>query len=129
METLSLADAKIKRVHIKSAVTRLKTFIDNFDINCGSQHGLTEQRLSELWNQFEAAQFRIEILENADPSITDKRVLHEQHAQQRDNFEVLFQLMACYTALIERMEKNASPPTSNINAVRSTSGEIEGNAC
>ena len=65
METLPLADAKLKRAHIKSAITRLKTFIDNFDVNCGSQHGLTErkQRLSELWNQFEAAQFRIEILE------------------------------------------------------------------
>ena len=98
METLPLAEAKIKRAHIKSAVTRLNTFIDNFDVNCRLQHGLIErkQRLSELWNHFEAAQFRIEILENADPSITDKRVLHEQYAQQHDNFEAsYFQLMAC----------------------------------
>ncbi|KAG5335682.1 COX3 oxidase, partial [Acromyrmex charruanus] len=128
METLPLADAKLKRAHTKSAITRLKTYIEKFDVNSGSQKVLIErkQRLSELCSQFEAVQFRIEILENADPSIPDQRVLYEQHAQQRDRFEdSYFQLMANYT-LIESMETNASLSTaSNGQAERSRETRVK----
>ncbi|XP_018371002.1 PREDICTED: uncharacterized protein LOC108766304 [Trachymyrmex cornetzi] len=124
MDTLSLSDAKSKRAHIRAAATRLKTFIDNFDTVGGSWHDLTEskQRLSELWRQFEAAQSRIEILENADPSITDKKVLHDLQAQQRDSFEgPYFQLMARYTALIEQKEQSASQSSSSTDNRHSVS--------
>ncbi|XP_018378092.1 PREDICTED: uncharacterized protein LOC108770856 [Trachymyrmex cornetzi] len=118
MDTLSLSDAKNKRAHIRAAATRLKTFIDNFDAIEGSRHDLTErkQRLSDLWGQFDATQSHIEILENADPSIVDKKVLQEQQMQQRDSFEgPYFQLMARYSALIEQKDNGASQPNSSLD--------------
>lgn len=41
MDSLTLVDAKNKRATIKASATRLKIFIENFNMQQGSQHDLT----------------------------------------------------------------------------------------
>ncbi|XP_011861271.1 PREDICTED: uncharacterized protein LOC105558287, partial [Vollenhovia emeryi] len=108
MDTLTLTEAKNKRTVIKASATRLKTYIENFDVQQGSRHDLTERktRLSELWSQFDVVQSRIEILENADPTVTDKEALQAQQAQQRASFETpYYNLMTRYNSLLDHYDR------------------------
>lgn len=110
MDTLTLAEARNKRSHIKASVTRLKTFIESFDVQQGSRHDVTERKtkLTELWNHFDIVQSRIEILEHADPSITDKESLINQQVLQRANFETpYFNLMSRYNSVLEHYDRQA----------------------
>lgn len=50
---MSLSEVKNKRAHIRA--TRLKTFIESFNVNQGSRDDITEhkQKLINMWNQFD----------------------------------------------------------------------------
>ncbi|XP_011858632.1 PREDICTED: uncharacterized protein LOC105556166, partial [Vollenhovia emeryi] len=108
MDTLTLTEVKNKRTAIKASATRLKTYIENFDVQQGSRHDLTERktRLSELWSQFDVVQSRIEIFENADPTVIDKEALQAQQAQQRASFETpYYNLMTRYNSLLDHYDR------------------------
>lgn len=55
MDSLTLLEARHNRTHLKASVTRLRHFIENFDVSQGSRHDIIErkQRLTELWQQFD----------------------------------------------------------------------------
>ncbi|XP_039310746.1 uncharacterized protein LOC120358928 [Solenopsis invicta] len=92
MDSMSLSQAKTRRNTIKASLTRHKNTLENFNVTQGSRHDIEERkrRLTELWDQFEIVQSRIEILENEDPLNTDKNLLLSQQGQQRANFEVTY---------------------------------------
>jgi len=116
MESLTLTEAKSKRAHIRASATRLKNFLETFNINQGSRYNVTErkQKLAELWNQFEAIQSRIESLEN-DTAVIDKDTLLEQQIQQRTSFEnPYFSLMSRYEAVLEQVNQLELAANSNI---------------
>jgi len=73
MATVSLTEAKNKRRQIKTAATHIRNYVDNFNVEQGSRYDITErkQKLSDLWNQFDDIQSKIESLENADLTIAD----------------------------------------------------------
>jgi len=100
MATVSLTEAKNKRRQIKTAATRIRNYVDNFNVEQGSRYDITErkQKLSDLWNQFDDIQSKIESLENADLTIADKETFAEQQQNQRANFET------AYFALITKCE-------------------------
>ncbi|CAL1671692.1 unnamed protein product [Lasius platythorax] len=123
MDSMTLSEAKSKRSHIRATATRLKTFIDSLNVNQGSRHDITEhkQKLTDLWNQFDVVQSRIESLEIQDPSITDKDALLEQQIQTRTNFEnPYFNLMSRYETILKYFDNNeaqALPRTANNSPV------------
>jgi len=126
MESLSLIDAKSKRAHIRASATRLKNFLETFNVNQGSRYDITErkQKLAELWNQFEVIQSRIESLENADTAVIDKVTLLEQQIQQRTSFEnPYFSLMSRYEAVLEQFNQLEIPASSNIESNHGSSRE------
>jgi len=119
MEALTLAEAKNKRAHIRASATRLKNFLETFNVSQGTRHDVTErkQKLAELWNQFEAIQSRIESLENAETAVIDKDTLLEQQIQQRASFEnPYFSLMSRYEAVLEQFNQLEIPAMSNIES-------------
>lgn len=117
MSNLTLSEAKNKRAHIRASATRLKTFIEGYDPNQGSRHDVSERKakLSDLWNQFETVQSRIETIENEDLANTDKDALLAQQFQQRVGFEnPYFQLVSRYNTILEQFDRReASASTSN----------------
>lgn len=112
---MTLAEAKVRRAYIRATATRLKSFIEAFNPSQGSRHDIAERKkkLTDLWDQFDNVQSRIELLENEDPSNTDKEALLTQEVQQRTNFETpYFNLVSRYEMVIElfdRREAQASP--------------------
>jgi len=68
MATVSLAEAKNKRRQVKTATTRIRNYIDNFNVEQGSRYDIIErkQKLADLWNQFDDIQSIIESLEISD---------------------------------------------------------------
>lgn len=74
MNSLTLTEAKNKRTQIKASMTRLRTYIESFDMQQGSRHDIKErkQKLTELWHQFENVQSQIELLEMQESSGTNK---------------------------------------------------------
>nr|XP_012215470.1 PREDICTED: uncharacterized protein LOC105667914 isoform X2 [Linepithema humile] len=120
MATLSLTEAKNKRRQIKAAATRIKNYIENFNVEEGSQYDITErkQKLSDLWNQFDDIQSTIESLENADMSIADKEALTEQQQIQRMSFETAyFGLMTKCELILEQFN---TPRAQNIENLQGT---------
>lgn len=116
METITLSEARNKRAHIRASATRLKTFIENYDPNQGSRHDISKRKtkLSDLWNQFEIIQSRIEALENEDTANIDKDALLAQQIQQRTSFENLyFHLISRYNAMLEHFDRHETPVSSS----------------
>ncbi|XP_071574017.1 uncharacterized protein [Temnothorax nylanderi] len=114
MDSMTLSEAKSKRTHIRAAATRLKTYLDCFNIQQGSRHDIAERKnkLSELWNQFDLIQTRIEPLENGDESITDKDALLAQQIQHRDSFETpYFNLMSRYESILQHFDRHEDRAT------------------
>lgn len=130
MDLLTLAEAKSKRTHTRAAATRLKNFLENFNVSQGSRYDITvrKQKLTDLWAQFETIQSRIETLENADPSNINKEALVEQQIQQRASFEnPYFSLMSQYDAILEhfnRMKIQASSSIDSNHAVNARESRI-----
>ncbi|XP_071581393.1 uncharacterized protein [Temnothorax nylanderi] len=130
MDTLTLTEAKNKRSHIRASATRLKTFIESFNINQGSRHDVIErkQKLADLWAQFDAVQSRIEALENADPA-TNKEHLLEQQIQQRATFEnPYFSVMSQYDTTLElfgQPEIRTTPRSESNHTVNSRETRIK----
>lgn len=115
MDSLTLMEAKYKRSHIKASATRLKNYIETFDISKGSRHDIAERKrkLTDLWDQFENIQTRIESLESQDPSNIDEEALLEQQTQQRANFETIyFNLVARYESLLEHFDGSPAPQST-----------------
>lgn len=120
---MTLSEIKNKRSHIRATATRLKNFIESFNINQGSRHDITErkQKLTDLWNQFDIVQSCIESLEIQVLSISDKDALLEQQIQQRTSFEnPYFNLMSRYEIILQYFDNNeaqALPRTTNNSSV------------
>lgn len=125
---MTLAEAKVRRGHIRATATRLKSFIETFDPLQGSRYDVAERKkkLTNLWDQFDSVQSRIEVLENEDPANADKEALLAQQVQQRTNFETpYFNLISRYETVIELFERHEAPasPSHEINASMSTNRE------
>lgn len=125
---MTLAEAKVRRGHIRATATRLKSFIEAFDPLQGSRHDVAERKkkLTNLWDQFDSMQSRIEVLENEDPANADKEALLAQQVQQRTNFETpYFNLISRYETVIELFERREAPasPSHEINTSMFTNRE------
>jgi len=123
MATVSLTEAKNKRRQIKTAATRIRNYVDNFNVEQGSRYDITErkQKLSDLWNQFDDIQSKIESLENADLTIADKENLAEQQQNQRANFETAyFALMTKCELILDQFSIPRTQITDNLQSTHTS---------
>lgn len=131
MDSLTLQEAKNKRAHVRAAATRLKTYIDNYNLSQGSKHDVIEHKgkLSELWNQFEIVQSRIEALkleaiEDQDSTAENKETFLDQQIKQRESFEnPYFNVMSRYDAIIEQFNQSGTSVLST-SIVNNTASNV-----